>query len=181
MTYSMIEYKTKNLGEFCLNFTLTSSVIFQITAQNPGSELAAETAAALAAASIIFKEDDPTYSALCLRHAKELYNFADQHRGVYSDSIPEAAKFYGSSSRYNDELAWGAIWLYRATGDDGYLNKAEQISNTLGNVEELSWDNKAAGVQILLGAVTEKQVYKDRANQFCTTIFNRKPKTQDGK
>lgn len=158
-----------------------TAFFLQITTQKPGSELAAETAAALAAASIIFKDDDPAYSATCLRHAKELYNFADKYRGVYSQSIPDAAKFYKSWSGYNDELAWGAIWLHRATGENMYLRKAEQLSNSLGDVEELSWDNKAAGVQILLGAVTEKQVYKDRSDQFCTTIFNRKPKTQDGK
>ena len=154
---------------------------FQITAQRPGSELAAETAAALAAASIIFKDDDPSYAAKCLKHAEELYNFADKYRGVYSNSIPDAAIYYNSWSGYNDELAWGAVWLYRATKNKMYLTKAEQLSNSLGSPEELSWDNKGSGVQILLAAETGKQVYKDRANQFCTRVLTQKPKTQDGR
>merc|ERR1712098_149944 len=61
-----------------------------------------------------------------------------------------------------------------------YLQKAEQLSNSLGSPEELSWDNKGSGVQILLAAVTGKQVYKDRADQFCTRVLTQKQKTQDG-
>ena len=135
----------------------------------------------MAAASIIFKDDDPSYAAKCLKHAEELYSFADKYRGVYSNSIPDAAIYYKSWSGFNDELAWGAVWLYRATKNKMYLDKAEQLSNSLGSPEELSWDNKGSGVQILLGAVTGKQIYKDRANQFCTRVLTQKPKTQDGK
>lgn len=54
---------------------------FKIDASCPGSDLAAETAAALAASSIVFADDDPAYSARLLQHAKELYNFADTYRG----------------------------------------------------------------------------------------------------
>lgn len=134
----------------------------------------------MAAASIIFKEDDPTYAAKCLKHAKELYTFADQYRGKYSDSIPDAAIYYRSWSGYNDELAWGAAWLYRATGLYTYLKKAEELSNSLGSPGELSWDNKGSGVQILLASITGKGVYKNRANDFCTKVFMQTPKTQDG-
>ena len=67
---------------------------FKIDAQNPGSDLAGETAAALAAASIAFASTDPDYSALLLTHARELFSFADSYRGSYSDSVTEAANFY---------------------------------------------------------------------------------------
>jgi hypothetical protein len=56
--------------------------------------LAGETAAALAAASIVFKPTDPEYSATLLKHAKQLYNFANEKRGNYSDVITDAAKYY---------------------------------------------------------------------------------------
>jgi hypothetical protein len=56
--------------------------------------LAGETAAALAAASIVFKKSDATYSAKLLKNAEQLYEFADKHRGNYSDSIKDAAAFY---------------------------------------------------------------------------------------
>ena len=86
---------------------------FKICPKKPGSDLAAETAAALAAASIAFRSSDISYSMRLLQHAAELYEFADKHRGVYSDSIPNAAGFYRSVSGYKDELVWGAAWLYR--------------------------------------------------------------------
>ena len=65
-----------------------------IDAQNPGSELAAETSAALASAAILFKGVDDAYSAELLSHAEQLFDFADTFRGSYSVSIPDAASFY---------------------------------------------------------------------------------------
>jgi hypothetical protein len=52
-----------------------------------GSDLAAETAAALAAASIVFNKTDATYTDTLITHAKELYDFAYNYRGKYSDNI----------------------------------------------------------------------------------------------
>ena len=55
---------------------------YKIDASNPGTEVAAETAAALAAASIIFRDIDSKYADLCLVHAKQLFEFADRYRCV---------------------------------------------------------------------------------------------------
>ena len=60
----------------------------------PGSDCAGESAASLASAAVLFKDTDPAYSATLIQHAKELFNFADTYRGIYSSSIPDAAKFY---------------------------------------------------------------------------------------
>lgn len=46
--------------------------VYKVSTQNPGSDVAAETAAALAAASIVFKESDPSYSAKLLQTAKKV-------------------------------------------------------------------------------------------------------------
>jgi hypothetical protein len=62
--------------------------------QSQGSDLAGETAAALAAASIVFKNSDPSYSNNLLTHAKQLFDFANNYRGKYSDSITDARNFY---------------------------------------------------------------------------------------
>ncbi len=67
---------------------------FSITPSKPGSDVAGETAAALAAASILFKASNPGYSATLLTHARQLFTFANQSRGVYSSSIPKADNFY---------------------------------------------------------------------------------------
>ena len=95
---------------------------FKITKSQPGSDLAGETAAALAAGAMVFAEEDADFAALCLTHAKQLYNFADLYQGVYTDAIP-ARDFYNSWSGYKDELVWGAAWLFRATNDPIYLQK----------------------------------------------------------
>ena len=98
---------------------------YKVDATKPGSDLAGETAAAMAAASIVFKSTDPAYAATLLNHAKQLYAFADTYRGKYSDAITDAAGFYNSWSGYQDELVWGALWLYKATNDVAYLDKAK--------------------------------------------------------
>lgn len=67
---------------------------YKIDANNPGSDLAGETSAALAASSIAFSQVDPGYSAVLLQHSRELFNFADTYRGKYSDSVPGASSFY---------------------------------------------------------------------------------------
>ncbi|CAM6036387.1 unnamed protein product [Sphagnum compactum] len=125
---------------------------YQINASHPGSDLAAETAAAMAAASIVFQELDPTYSANLLSHARQLFSFADTYRGKYSDSITIADSFYESWSGYDDELLWAAIWLYDATGDQSYLqyliNNAASLGGTGNAMDQFSWDNKYAGVQL---------------------------------
>ena len=67
---------------------------YKITSSAPGSDLAGETAAALAAASMVFRDSDPSYADLLLSHASQLYQFANQYRGMYHDSITDAAQFY---------------------------------------------------------------------------------------
>ena len=48
---------------------------YKLDRNNPGSDLAGETAAAMAAASIVFRRSDPSYSAELLRHAHEVNLF----------------------------------------------------------------------------------------------------------
>lgn len=56
-----------------------------------------------------------------------------------------------------DDLLWAATWLYRATNEEYYLkyvvDNAEYMGGTGWAVKEFSWDNKYAGVQILLSKV----------------------------
>jgi hypothetical protein len=143
---------------------------YKIDATKPGSDLAAETAAAMAAASLVFKTDDPTYSSTLLNHAIELYNFADTYRGKYSSSITDAAGYYNSYSGYNDELVWGAIWLYRATGNATWLTKAESYYANLSTESQstiksykwgIAWDDKSYGCYALLAKLTGKTQYKE--------------------
>lgn len=45
---------------------------YKVDPSNPGSDLAGETAAAMAAASIVFRRSNPAYSRELLRHAYEV-------------------------------------------------------------------------------------------------------------
>jgi len=45
---------------------------YKVDPSNPGSDLAGETAAAMAAASIVFRRSNPAYSKELLRHAYEV-------------------------------------------------------------------------------------------------------------
>ncbi|CAL4075642.1 unnamed protein product, partial [Meganyctiphanes norvegica] len=149
---------------------------YKLTTSKPGSELAGETAAALAAASILFADTNPTYSAECLKHAKELYNFGDKYRGVYSDSIPDAKKYYKNYHGINgveDELAWAAAWLYYATKDTTYLNAAKShYSKKSGIPFEFSWDDKYAGVSVLMYKLTKEDKFKTDTEAFCDANIN---------
>ena len=147
---------------------------FKVDPSCPGSDVAAETAAAMAASSIVFADDDPAYAATLVQHAKQLYTFADTYRGVYSDCVPAGA-FYNSWSGYQDELVWGAYWLYKATGDDSYLAKAEYEYDFLSTEQQtdlrsyrwtIAWDDKSYGTYVLLAKETGKQKYIDDANRW---------------
>lgn len=135
-----------------------------VSAQKPGSDVTAASAAALASASILFRENGSiAYADELLRHAESLYRFADTYRGKYSDSITEVQGYYNSWSGYEDELSYGAAWLARATeaaGGDGsaYRQKALQLYNIeiggLSNGWTHNWDDSSYGAAVLLAEDT---------------------------
>ncbi|KAK9748446.1 hypothetical protein RND81_02G058100 [Saponaria officinalis] len=129
--------------------------LVQVNTSTPGTEVAAETAAAMAAASLVFKTSDSSYSSNLLKHAKQLFDFADKHRGSYSVNIPKVATYYNSTG-YEDELLWAASWLYHATKDNTYMeyvnDNGKEFAN-FGSPSWFSWDNKLAGTQVLLSRV----------------------------
>ncbi|ERN12111.1 hypothetical protein AMTRI_Chr01g131900 [Amborella trichopoda] len=132
----------------------TSRSAYRIDPSNPGSDLAGETAAAMAAAYMVFRRSNPAYSTQLLNHAKQLFEFADKYRGKYDNSITVAQKYYRSFSGYADELLWAAAWLYQATNDEYYLEYLGNNGNSLGGtgwgMTEFGWDVKYAGVQVLV-------------------------------
>ncbi|KAJ4849500.1 hypothetical protein Tsubulata_005812 [Turnera subulata] len=127
---------------------------YKIDPSNPGSDLAGETAAAMAAASMVFRHSNPAYASELLRHAHQLFDFADRYRGKYDSSITVAQKYYRSVSGYNDELLWAAAWLYQATNNQYYLNYLGKNGDSMGGtgwgMTEFGWDVKYAGVQTLV-------------------------------
>ncbi|CAN4115544.1 unnamed protein product [Withania somnifera] len=158
----------------------TSRTAYRIDPSRPGSDLAGETAAAMAAASIIFRNSNPAYANELLNHAYQLFEFADKYRGKYDSSITVAQKYYRSVSGYADELLWAAAWLHKASNKQYYLNylgdNGDALGGTSWSMTEFGWDVKYAGVQTLAAkflmqgnagdhaAVFEK--YQDKAEDF---------------
>ncbi|CAN6816863.1 unnamed protein product [Brassica oleracea] len=163
---------------------------YKLDRNNPGSDLAGETAAAMAAASIVFRRSDPSYSAELLRHAHELFEFADKYRGKYDSSITVAQKYYGSVSGYNDELLWAAAWLYQATNDRYYLDylgkNGDSMGGTSWSMREFGWDVKYAGVQTLVAKILMQgkagehtavfERYQEKAEQFMCSMLGKSTK-----
>lgn len=56
----------------------TDRTAYKISARNPGSDVAAETAAAMAAAAIVFRKVDRIYSDKLLAHAQQVSHLVDQ-------------------------------------------------------------------------------------------------------
>jgi hypothetical protein len=151
--------------------------VCKLTPENGASDVTAQMAAALASASILNKKYGNTEKAeLYLKHAIEIYDFADKYRDVYGNPCPEGASFYPSAS-YKDELVWGAAWVYRASGDESYYKKADEYYDSLGLsgrvlIGPISWDDASSGIIFLMSKpgfgsnweryYNEAQVYVDQ-------------------
>ncbi len=155
---------------------------YRVDLNSPGSSVSAAAAAALAAAAVIYADRDPSYALTCIQHAKELFSFADKTK---SDSGYTAANgFYTSSSGFYDELSWSCVWLYIATKDSDYLDKAESYvpkwgtesqSTTISYKWAQCWDDVHNGAALLLAKLTGKEVYKNSTEMhldYWTTGYN---------
>ncbi|KAK4282525.1 hypothetical protein QN277_013889 [Acacia crassicarpa] len=155
--------------------------VYKIDRNTPGSEVAAETAAALAAASLVFRRSDPMYSKILIRRAIRVFQFGDRYRGSYSNGLKHiVCPFYCSFSGYQDELLWGAAWLHKATKNPMYLHYIQVNGQTLGAAEfdnTFGWDNKHAGARILLTKeflverVQSLHEYKGHADNFICSLI----------
>ncbi|PON73113.1 Glycoside hydrolase [Parasponia andersonii] len=153
----------------------TPRTVLKIDQNTPGTEIAAETSAAMAASSIVLRSSDRAYARRLLNKAKLLFQFAKSHKGTYDGECP----FYCSFSGYNDELLWAATWLYMATKKPMYLEFIQEESISA-NVAEFSWDLKYAGAQILLTKLYfegEKSLeeFKSPADSFVCSVLPESP------
>ncbi|XP_077991299.1 endoglucanase F-like [Glandiceps talaboti] len=136
----------------------------KVDKDTPGSDVAGETSAALAACAIAFKDTNTSYAALLLDHAKQLYEFANEYRGNYP-----LQNHYRTNQTFGNKLAWAAAWLYFATSDKHYLNEAESHYATFNlrrRAWSFCWGDSCPGVQLLLYILTSKQVYLDNFTNY---------------
>ena len=124
-----------------------------------------EMSAALAAGAAALKgrsDKTDTY----IKHAKSLFELADTVRS--DESYTEAAGFYDSWSGFWDELFWASNWLYIATDDNAYLDKAtsyipnlqrENQSTELKFTWAHCWDDVMQGAMLLYARSTGEPEY----------------------
>jgi endoglucanase len=146
----------------------TARTSYAITASCPGSDLAGQASAALAASSIVFKTADPKYSAELLAQAESLFTFASTYLGDYSNCITQAQGYYNSFSGYWTQLVAAEIWLYKATGTASYLTMAEtdfpdmpdaSQSTTPEYAWTVEWDDDSFANYIWMAQLTGQQQY----------------------
>ncbi|OVA02617.1 Glycoside hydrolase [Macleaya cordata] len=159
----------------------TPRSVLKIDKNNPGSDVAGETAAALAAASLVFRKCDPSYSKILVKRAALVFAFADKYRGAYSNGLKKyVCPFYCSYSGYQDELLWAAAWLQKATKKPTYLNYIQTNGASLGADDSdniFGWDNKHVGARILLSKaflvqkVQSLSYFKGHADNFICSLI----------
>ncbi|KAJ7942915.1 Endoglucanase, partial [Quillaja saponaria] len=159
----------------------TQRTAYKIDRSHPGSDVAGETAAALAAASIVFRSRDPAYSRMLLNRAVRVFEFADRYRGAYSNSLFHVVcPFYCDVNGYQDELLWGAAWLHKASRRRQYreyIVRNEVVLRAGDTINEFGWDNKHAGInvlvskEVLMGKAEYFESFKQNADEFICSLL----------
>lgn len=138
----------------------------------------ADMASALASGYIVFKEDNPELAEQYLEHAKSLFELADKTRSNDDQGVQKEyynTKQSGSDADFMDELFLAANWLYKATGEQSYLDKAEkEYLPNLGRESQSTeykytwgycWDDTMQGAILLYAQNTGKQEWIDHVEK----------------
>ena len=158
--------------------------VFELNPSKPGTHMACSNAAAFASLSMVFKNRDPQFSATLLRHARELYNFGDRYRGFHDDHLPNTEPYplRDTNNKFNDDLAVGAIWLYKATGEQRYLDKA------LSEFPNIRYDqgwmmhyrDHSFECFLLLSDLLKQDIYYNSAEAWLDNEIDNAPRTNAG-
>jgi hypothetical protein len=105
------------------------------------SNLAGRSAAAMARAARIWKEDleDPHFAGQCLDAAISLYSLGKEKEGFQQGNSFGAPYRYGEET-WADDMEWGAAELYKTTGDKAYLEDAKRYAVMAGTVSWMPLD-----------------------------------------
>ncbi|KAI9252301.1 Six-hairpin glycosidase-like protein [Phascolomyces articulosus] len=152
---------------------------YMVNESSPGTDAAALAAAACASSSMVLRRVDEDYANTLVSHAESLYSFAESTTPwrVYSDSV-EAAQDYYATYDYSSQLVYGALWLYRATNNTMYRDKAsnyfDQFSLSTKRITIMDWHDQTGGVFVLGAALDNANTdkYKDAAEDYINTIIN---------
>lgn len=144
---------------------------YQVSSSAPGTDAFAAASAAFSIASLLYTPGmtynasessappsspslaNASYASTLLDHARSLYTSAKDITPytVYSDSVPAAGSAYGSS-RYTDDLCYGALALALATNESQYYQDAYNyyVNFSLTASHEVwNWDSKTPAIYLL--------------------------------
>jgi hypothetical protein len=110
-----------------------------------GANVAGKAAAALALASVLWNDaaqpyQDAELAATYLQAAVEIYAYGKEHPEAQASKPTD---FYEEKT-WRDDLALAAAQLYRATGDEVFLQEARDYAAAAGAFESLDWANTHA-------------------------------------
>jgi hypothetical protein len=123
---------------------------FKIDLANGGSDLAAETAAAMAASSIVFRPTDPAYANTLVTHARQLFAFAE------ATFHPENL---GTQGNGNFAFRTRALQLYPTMCKE---NGTQTPCFTWGQ----SWNDKHFGTYVLMAKLTGDPQFRTDAERW---------------
>jgi endoglucanase len=134
------------------------------TPSTPASDVCGEAAAALALMYLNYQDVDASYANQCLTHAVQIFNLGRDYLGRSDDG--GGGSFYKSASHF-DDLTWGAVWLYIATGDNSYLTNVETWIETPNDYGDdpydkhwaPAWDDVTIYALLKLYEITGEQKY----------------------
>ena len=98
------------------------------------SNVAGDVAAALAYMSIAYRPYNAAYADQCLADAIIAFNIGDASHNTQGG----VGGFYGASN-WADDMAWGAMAIYRANNLATYLTKGQQFHNDGNFVMPTNW------------------------------------------
>ncbi|MBN1127414.1 MAG: glycoside hydrolase family 9 protein [Chitinispirillaceae bacterium] len=154
----------------------------------PGSDVCALASSALSLMYLIYKSEDAAYAERCLTAAKSLYaialaNYRTKETGRSTDGA--GGNFYKTSSHY-DDMCWGGIWLYTATGTSTYLDSIYAwtlVPNDPGDNHyqkrwSPAWDDNILFVLLKMAEITGDERYYQGLVwnlEWCRDVCNKSP------
>ena len=133
------------------------------------ADIAGIMAASLALMGQVYEPYDPAYAQTCIQTAQSIYTLGQSRLGVTPDS------FYPDQT-WQDSMFCGAVELYRATGNESYLDDAIFYDHAIGVHYWVSgWDNNTDPCRHSLwiaGHRTTEEYWREDVNRYLTKVSN---------
>jgi hypothetical protein len=121
-----------------------------------------------------YKSIDEAYANKCLEISKELYALGKKRGGCGN-----AIGFY-TSSAWQDDMAWAAIWLYVVEKNNSYLTDVQTFLPNAGTNWTVCWNDMKLAVACVVAAVTGNEKYKNDVSSNISYWISSVPTSNGG-